>query len=51
VDELLQKKSVEGVKEILGDDRFKSMFEDKDFNRDKNSLQYKHMKPVSYTSR
>lgn len=32
---------------MLEDDRFKSMFEDKDFNRDKNSAEYKHMKPVS----
>lgn len=32
---------------MLDDDRFKGLFEDKDFHRDKNSLEYKHIKPVS----
>lgn len=51
VDELLQKKNAGGVKDMLEDDRFKSMFEDKDFVRDKNSVEYKHMKPVSRAKR
>ena len=48
VDELLSKKNTKEVAGIIEDDRFKSMFEDKDFNRDKNSAEYKHMKPVSF---
>lgn len=35
------------MKQLIEDDRFKSLFEDKDFVRDKNSTEYKHMKPVS----
>lgn len=46
MDELLQKKNQSDVKTLVGDDRFKSMFEEKDFVRDKNSIEYKHMKPV-----
>ena len=45
VDELL--KSNKNVKGLIEDDRFKSMFEDKDFARDKNSAEYKAVKPVS----
>lgn len=45
MDELLNKSK--DVKGVLGDDRFKNMFEDKDYVRDKNSVEYKHMKPVS----
>lgn len=48
VDELLQKKKGgPDMKQLIEDDRFKSLFEDKDFVRDKNSTEYKHMKPVS----
>jgi hypothetical protein len=46
VDELLNKNA--NVKNVLGDDRFKDMFEDKDYVRDKSSIEYKHMKPVSF---
>jgi len=43
------KKKQTDVKEMLGDDRFKGMFEDEDFARDKNSEAYKLVKPVSKT--
>ncbi len=36
------------MKQLIEDDRFKSLFEDKDFVRDKNSSEYKQMKPVSH---
>lgn len=45
VDELLTKKN--DASQLIKDDRFRSMFEDKEFNRDTNSAAYKHMKPVS----
>lgn len=32
---------------MLDDSRFKGMFEDKDFHRDKNSMEYKSIKPVT----
>jgi len=41
-------KGKKGNAELIEDDRFKSMFEDKEFNRDSNSLAYKLMKPVSF---
>lgn len=45
VDELLTKnKNITG---LINDDRFKQMFEDKDFQRDVNSAEYKAVKPVS----
>lgn len=45
MDELL--KSNKNVKGLIEDDRFKSMFEDKDFARDKNSAEYKAVKPTA----
>ena len=43
-------KRVTDVNKMLEDDRFKSMFEDKDFARDPNSDAYKQVKPVSLLS-
>lgn len=44
VDELLSKKK--GASELIADDRFKSMFEDKEFTRTESEAR---LKPVSAT--
>ena len=44
VDELLQKKK--GATELIGDERFKSLFEDKEFARTESESR---LKPVSNT--
>lgn len=36
------------VEKLMTDDRFKSMFEDTEFKRDKQSSDYKHVTPVSH---
>lgn len=47
VDELLQKKKAGDVEALVQDSRFSHMFEDKAFTRDKNSAEYKAVRPVS----
>ena len=40
-------KNATDVEKLIADDRFKSMFEDVEFKRDRQSADYKQIKPVS----